>query len=585
MTRSVIAAWAMWISVASVWTQGSEPEPTRPAKIQLQDRWVFTMTNLASEDALQKTLALIERAQRAGYNGVLLTDSKFAKPQLQTKHYAQNVRLLREVCSRRNMTLAVGVCPMGYAAELLAADPNLAEGMPVRRALFEVRAGRLTPVDDTARLVNGALDKWKGDVPIGWHVDRPGTVSFRDEQERYQGRPTLRQDHSANGTAQPVRLIQKLRVEPWSYYHISVLAKTANCSSKDFRIFAVAGDPSQGFPLNWQPPDIKPTMDWTRLDATFCSLDNREVGLYLGSYNVRQGTIWWTDVRVEPAGWVNLIRRPSLPLTITSPDAQTVYTAGQDFPEICDPKLGHDPNPGYFTYWHEPPTVVLPPGSRLREGQRVQASYHIATLVGKSHQINCCFSEPKIYDLLDQQIRWVKEVVQPDVYLLSHDEIRHGGWDDSCVQRQLTCGQILADNMRQCTALVNRHDPGKRILTWSDMFDPHHNARQEGWFYLAKGNGPWHGSWEGLDAHVGVVNWLHNNAESLNFFANRGHAQILAGFYDADPKRIVEWLQTASHVQGVSGVMYTTWVNDYSQLEAFLKYAQDFEARQAAPGQ
>ena len=90
------------------------------------------MTNLASEDALQKTLALIERAQRAGYNGILLTDSKFAKPQLQPKHYARNVRLLREACSRLGMTLAVGVCPMGYAAELLAADPNLAEGMPVR---------------------------------------------------------------------------------------------------------------------------------------------------------------------------------------------------------------------------------------------------------------------------------------------------------------------------------------------------------------------------------------------------------------------------------------------------------------------
>ena len=73
---------------------------------------------------------------------------------------------------------------------------------------------------------------------------------------------------------------------------------------------------------------------------------------------------------------------------------------------------------------------------------------------------------------------------------------------------------------------------------------------------------------------MGVVNWLHNNAESLQFFADRGHPQILAGFYDADPQRIVEWLQTASQVQGVRGVMYTTWVNDYSQLEAFLKYAQ-----------
>jgi hypothetical protein len=576
MKRCVIAVMAWLIGSCAAWNQVLVGADAPPRELQLKYRWVFTMTNLASEDALQKTLALIERAKRARYNGILLTDSKFAKFQLQQKHYAVNVRRLRDACTQQGMTLAVGVCPMGYAAELLAADPNLAEGMPVRDALFEVRGGRLLPVDETLQLVNGSLDQWKGDVPVGWSVDRPGTVSFRDEQFTYNGRLSVRQDHTAAGRAKPVRMIQKIRVQPWRYYHISVMARTEDCTSKDFRVFAVAGDPAKGYPLNWQPPEIKPTMDWTRLHATFCSLDNTEVGLYVGSYNVRGGTIWWSDVQVEPGGWVNVIRRPSLPLTVTSLDGQTTYTEGQDFSEVRDLKLGHDPNPGYFTYWHEPPTVTIPAGSRIQDGQRVRANYHVATLVGKSHQINCCFSEPKVYDLLEKQIQWVHEVVQPDVFMLSHDEIRHCGWDDTCAKRNLTCGQILADNVKRCVEIVQRHAPRKPIVTWNDMFDPYHNARQEGWFYLAKGFGPFHGSWEGLSADVTIVNWLHNNADSLQFFAGRGHAQILAGYYDADPKRIVDWLQTAKPVKGVCGVMYTTWVNDYSQLEAFLKYAQEF---------
>ena len=153
---------------------------------------------------------------------------------------------------------------------------------------------------------------------------------------------------------QPVRLIQKIKVQPWHYYHISVMAKTEDCTSKDFRIFAISGDPTKGYPLNWQPPDIKQTMDWTRLHATFSSLDNTEVGLYIGSYNAKSGKIWWSDVRIEPGGFVNVIRRPSLPLTVTSEDGKTVYAEGKDFSEVEDPKLGHDPNPGYFTYWHEP---------------------------------------------------------------------------------------------------------------------------------------------------------------------------------------------------------------------------------------
>ncbi len=75
------------------------------------------------------------------------------------------------------------------------------------------------------------------------------------------------------------------------------------------------------------------------------------------------------------------------------------------------------------------------------------------------------------------------------------------------------------------------------------MFDPFHCARKEGPMYLAKGDGPWYGSWEGLPASVIVLNWQQNNADSLKFFADRGQPQILAGYYDQDPARIVDWLE------------------------------------------
>jgi hypothetical protein len=336
--------------------------------------------------------------------------------------------------------------------------------------------------------------------------------------------------------------------------------------------------------LDWQPPPIKPTMDWTRLDATFASLDNTQVTLYLGSWAPKSGTIWWSDVRLELGGLVNVIRRPSLPLAVASDDGQTAYVEGRDFSEVQDPKLGHDPNPGYFSYWHQPPLVTIPEGSRLAEGQRVLASYHFATLVGKSHQITCCLSEPKVYRLIEAQIRWVKEVVRPDMYLMAHDEIRHGGWDDSCARRPLTCGQMLADNARKCVEIIQRTDPGKPIAAWNDMFDPFHNARKQGPMYLAKGDGPWSGSWKGLPASVMIANWNQNNADSLQFFAGRGHPQILAGYYDADPRRIVAWLKLAAEVPGVRGVIYTTWVGDYSKLEVFMENVRQGERQGQAQG-
>ena len=130
------------------------------------------------------------------------------------------------------------------------------------------------------------------------------------------------------------------------------------------------------------------------LDVTFDSLETSEVTIYCGSWSPKAGKIWWSDLQIEPAGFVNVIRRPSLPLSITSDDGKTVYEEGKDFAQVKDPKFGDDPRPGYFTNWHEAPEVGIPAGSRLKEGQKVLAGYHFAVTVGKATQINACSASP-----------------------------------------------------------------------------------------------------------------------------------------------------------------------------------------------
>jgi len=104
------------------------------------------------------------------------------------------------------------------------------------------------------------------------------------------------------------------------------------------------------------------------------------------------------------------------------------------------------------------------------------------------------------------------------------------------------------------------------------MFDPYHNAKKSGRYYLVKGDGPWYGSWEGLSKDVIIVNWNSQKNErvpSMSHFASRGHKQILAGYYDGDPKSILEWLRDAKGIDGIIGVMYTTWQHNYDDLEDF----------------
>ena len=45
--------------------------------------------------------------------------------------------------------------------------------------------------------------------------------------------------------------------------------------------------------------------------------------------------------------------------------------------------------------------------------------------------------------------------------------------------------------------------------------------------------------------------------------------KILAGYYDGPVDGIDGWLEDAGQVQGVVGVMYTTWQHRYDDLEAF----------------
>jgi len=71
-----------------------------------------------------------------------------------------------------------------------------------------------------------------------------------------------------------------------------------------------------------------------------------------------------------------------------------------------------------------------------------------------------------------------------------------------------------------------------------------------------------------------ILNWnFGKRDQSLKFFADRGNPQVLAAYYDVAPAdlatKTTSWLESGAKVQGVIGVMYTTWRNDYSQIEKF----------------
>ncbi|HZU38648.1 MAG TPA: hypothetical protein VFA18_22165, partial [Gemmataceae bacterium] len=136
----------------------------------------------------------------------------------------------------------------------------------------------------------------------------------------------------------------------------------------------------------------------------------------------------------------------------------------------------------------------------------------------------------------------------------------------ACQDRHKTPGELLADNVHRCAEILREVNPKAQVLVWSDMFDPHHNAVDH--YYLV--NGSLRGSWEGLKPEVVIANWNSGQAAaSLKWFADRGHRQLIAGYYDDGTDNLRHWNQAARGVPKITGFMYTTWQHRYGDLAAY----------------
>ena len=518
---------------------------------QALEKWLYVATNLQVDENAGKLGQLMERASKAGYTHLLLADSKLAR--LGTlediyPRYERNTETVKAAAARWKIEIVPAIFDIGYSNALLFNDPNLVEGMPVKEMELIVRNGVATVPSSELVLPGGDfsdLKKWS------WKDDN---VTSEDGAARVKA-------NGANG-----RIVQKLRVQPWQQYHVSVRVKTADFKGANPEVKALAG--AGGRPLNWANLGAKPTQDWTTHHVIFNSQDQTNVDLFFGEWGANSGDLWWDDAKIEVSPFVNLIRRDGCPLAVKTADGKELKE-GVDFEPLRDPLMGTKPYGGEYDVYHAPPVLK----TKLPDGTRLLVSYYHAVTVYDG-QAMICPSEPKTMELLRDQAKRVHHLWQAKGYMMSHDECRVMNWCAACEKRKLTPGQLLADNVKACAAILRELNPGGRIYTWNDMFDPHHNA-VKGPYYLV--NGPLTDSWLGLDHDIIMVPWyFEKRAESLKFFAERGHKQVIAGYYDHRPEQVKEWLSAAKATpDSVVGVMYTTWKNRYDDLEAFSRFVEE----------
>jgi hypothetical protein len=530
---------------------------------QLKYRWVYVQTNLQVEEQVNKLIDLMKRAKGDGYNGIVIADTKLQRLASVPDWYFKNAKKLADACKTEQMDLIPCVFPVGYADGMLGNDPNLVEGQPVRNAPFVVKNGIAELAPNPAETYkNGGMEQANGhQVANMVFQDAPGTGTYIDTQVKHSGNQSLRLSGMSHGTN--YRIVQEVPVTPHRQYHVSLWAKTEGLDRAGN--FAMRAFDGQMHNLTTQEVRLKPTQDWTRLDITFNSADATSAKLYIGIWDGSGGTLWLDDVQLEEVGLLNVIRRDSCPVKVRSEDG-TTYAEGVDYAPIVDARMGNVPWPGGFEVYHAPPGIKRLPGSRIKEGQKLLVDFDHALITAADNQVAICMSDPKTYQLEQDEANRIEALFHPRGFFMSHDEIRAGNWDTSCQAHGLDAGALLAENAQKSFNCVQKAHPNAEVYVWSDMFDPFHNAHKD--YYNFRGDLA--GSWKGLPKSTIVVDWYFSaRAKDMPFFADGGFKQILAGYYDHDPSEIRTWLNDSKGIKGVAGVMYTTWVGNYGDLEKF----------------
>lgn len=563
----IVAAALVLVYVQTVQSEGDRV----PAE-QIRQRLIYASLSPGFEQGQKDLLELARRGRTAGYNGIVLNDFKLGT--LDRIHRDYQIRLLdfQKAYSELEMDLIPIVGSYGWSENILLNDPNLIEAMPIRNQELTVTGNTAFPTEGRVNLLrNATFEDVDGQTFLDWDLqDKPGeAVRVAEGTARTGERSLLLEDMDRMGPGyHNGRVMQRVSVRPWSLYRAAMWVKTSDFrAAPALRLFGMGDD---GL-LAVDTLQVKRNQDWKIYHVVFNSQDNDEIMLYLGVWGGGPGRAWIDDVELEEMAFVNLVRREGAPLAVRRADG-TPLKEGRDFERLVDPQMGRAGAPGRYDRYHTPPLIRFSKKAGVQDGDRVYVDYYHAATVHIG-QPSACLDHPKVFELFRKQVKYVHDLLKPRGYLLGHDEIRVANWCGSCSREGRSAGELLAYNVGKSIDIIREIDPDAEIYAWNDMFDPHHNAFHK----QVLVNGDFGGSWEGLPPEVVILNWNifrdSKRLASFDFFAERGHRQILAGYYEkAD--MIDHRLNLRPEGAGsVTGVMYSTFKRKYKDLETFAAQA------------
>ena len=486
------------------------------AKKVYPKRWVYLPNDLSSDAELAKASEIIQTAAAHGLNGVVLGGG-LGRIDLQPPDYFPRLKKVKQLCDRLHIEIIPIGFGTGYGGALLSHDKNLAEGLPVKGALYIAGEGKAT---------------------------------FQPETEPFV--------LATSGPEPVTRIDKEIIVKPYRCYRVSAKVRgtgVAPNATLEFRADTL--DKKRNY--CWFERPIASGTEWQSYTTAFNSSSAEKLNFNISIEDGLAGKLEIKDLRIEEVGLLNVLRRDGTPLRVRGEKSGSLLLEGHDYARITDPDLN-------FLFDRPSPTITIPAGSTVKPGDRLRVDYYHGMLIYRD-QTPACLSEPKVYEIWKKQLELIQKYIAPKTYLLSVDEERMGGTCRACQRRKMTMAAMMGDYVSRLEGMMKAASPGVEVFTWSDMFDPNHNALPN--YYLVDGD--YTGSWQYLPKDMRIACWNYDTREkSLPFFSKMGFQTLAAAYYDADDLKNVEgWLESLDKTPNAIGIMYTTWENKYKLLPAF----------------
>ena len=555
------------------------------------ERWVFWTQHIETPEQCAAFSNMVDRAAACGCTAVCFSDGMDYYSTWGDKHRKTLDAAVRHVRAR-GLQIVADVWSIGYGA-MLNYGYELMEGCPLDDLTYVIGAdGRATfrPAQPGNLMPNGGFERTSAGAKFpGWTfidgVSGKHPWAFRDTAVKHGGEASIRFeiDPSIPGFQNLTRASHSITIVPGRRYRLSAWVKTEKLKTKGANAVKLflqregkEGKTGAGETVLMCKGE---TQDWTRIALEFNSQDQTGLRMWVGVWGGISGRFWIDDVSLEEVAPKAVLHNYGSPLTVARRRDGKVLTEGLHF-TVTPPLSARKWSPD------DPAVELLIPGNVkwLKPGDELSVSCCTPATSGSGNpdQVSLCLSDPALYRVLKRSAETLQAVVKPDQWLIGFDEVRNGNTCRACRARGVSFARIMAESVSNQYEIVKAASPGSQVWVWSDMFCPWENAVES--YYGVRGSCV--GGVEWLPKGLGIACWgmPRHAAKSMAYFAAQGHRTLAAAYYD-EPVGLPDtrqWLDAMNATPNCTGVMYTTWRNDYSQMESFWKLVAEKSAPRAA---